>query len=70
MERTKNRPDEWRIEQGLTAHVLPILDQSGAEPKAIPPGDYNWEQWKDAAAIDAIGDREKLFARELDGWVG
>ena len=70
MERTNNRQDEWRIEQGLTAQVLPVLDQSGPEPKAIPPGDYGWKEWKDEATINAIGDPEKLFVREKDGWVG
>jgi sulfite oxidase len=28
---TTNRPDEWKIEQGMAGHKLPILDQSGSD---------------------------------------
>ena len=30
-----NRPDEWKIEQGLSGAKLPILDQTGLEPRII-----------------------------------
>ena len=64
-----NRPDEWKIEQGLSGAKLPFLDQTGPEPIAIEP-----RQWgdliKEEKAIDAIGDRNKLFVGELEGWKG
>lgn len=63
-----NRPDEWKIEQGLHASKLPALDQSGPEHRAIHPKEP--EQWKDEAAIRSVGDRRKLFAGELKGWKG
>lgn len=64
-----NRPDEWKIEQGLSAAQLPILDQTGRETEAIQP--VVWpELTKDEAAIEAVGDRDELFQREKDGWVG
>jgi sulfite oxidase len=64
-----NRPDEWMIEQGLAAHKLPIIDQSGKSvffvaPPAETPVTINEK------AIRAIGDRSKLFAREKPGWIG
>lgn len=64
-----NRPDEWKVEQGLAAQKLPIIDQSGksvffvAAPAEAPVT-------KDEKAIRAIGDRNKLFARERPGWIG
>ncbi|KAI4211567.1 MAG: hypothetical protein LQ351_005608 [Letrouitia transgressa] len=64
-----NRPDEWKIEQGLSGAKLPFLDQTGPEATEIEP-----QKWvdlvKDEEAINAIGDRSKLFARELEGWKG
>lgn len=64
-----NRQDEWRIEQGLTAAKLPILDQSRAEARPVPP-EGPFKEFKDEAAIWAIGDPNKLFAEELEGWKG
>ncbi|KAK5346059.1 hypothetical protein LTR61_010274 [Exophiala xenobiotica] len=64
-----NRPDEWKIEQGLSAGKLPILDQTGLEPHVIQP--QKWpEIIKDEAAIKAVGVPEDLFQRETDGWKG
>ncbi|KAK5400011.1 hypothetical protein LTR06_011338 [Exophiala xenobiotica] len=64
-----NRPDEWKIEQGLSAGKLPILDQTGPEPHVIQP--QKWpEIIKDEAAIKAVGVPEDLFQRERDGWKG
>lgn len=64
-----NRPDEWKIEQGLSGAKLPILDQTGPEPRIIQP-----QKWpdivKDEAAIKAVGNPDELFQRELEGWVG
>lgn len=65
-----NRPDEWKIEQGLSGGKLPILDQTwGEEAHVIQP-----QKWpdikKDEAAIKAVGDPEELFQRERKGWKG
>jgi sulfite oxidase len=67
---TTNRPDEWIIEQGMAAHKLPILDQTAGKDtvKIFPPKPYKITQ--DKKAIQAVGDRSKLFARERKGWVG
>lgn len=64
-----NRPDEFKIEQGLHAGQLPFLDQTGdvtveIHPRAQP------ELSKDVSAIKAVGDRDELFKRERDGWEG
>lgn len=66
---TVNRPDEWKIEQGLSGAKLPILDQTGTETIAIQPAKWGGLT-KDEAAIKAVGDPEVLFARELEGWKG
>lgn len=64
-----NRPDEWRLEQGLAGVDLPALDQTGAEDVLIPPHvDKKWPT--DVAAIEALGDISKLCTRELEGWKG
>ncbi|RAK80134.1 sulfite oxidase [Aspergillus fijiensis CBS 313.89] len=66
---TKNRPDEWMIEQGMAGHKLPILDQTGKETIHIyprPPAKIK----QDKVAIEAVGNRDKLFAREREGWLG
>jgi sulfite oxidase len=67
--KTTNRPDEWKIEQGLSGAVLPILDQTGPKTKAIDPQVFG-DLTKDEEAIKSVGDREKLFTRERKGWVG
>ena len=66
---TTNRPDEWKIEQGLSGASLPVLDMTGPETLHIPPQVFG-ELTKDEEAIKAVGDRDKLFARERKGWVG
>jgi len=66
---TVNRPNEWKIEQGLAGAELPFLDQTGRDTVAIPP--QKWVGfWKDEEAIKAFGDPKQLFARELEGWKG
>lgn len=67
--KTTNRPDEWKIEQGLSGAVLPVLDMTGPETVAIDPQVFG-ELTKDEEAIKAVGNREKLFTREREGWVG
>ena len=67
--KTENRPDEWMIEQGLSGAVLPVLDMTGPETKALAPQVFG-ELTKDEAAIKAVGDRNKLFAIERKGWTG
>ena len=64
-----NRPDEWKIEQGLSGAKLPFLDQTGCETVEIEPAKWG-DLIKDEKAIDAIGDRSKLFTREIEGWKG
>ena len=64
-----NRPDEWKIEQGLSAAQLPILDQTAPQTEDIQP--VVWpELTKDEEAIKAVGDRNELFQREKEGWQG
>ncbi|KAF7712341.1 Molybdopterin binding oxidoreductase [Penicillium ucsense] len=66
---TVNRPDEWKIEQGMAAHKLPVLDQSGRDTFHIYPPELK-RPTKDEEATASVGDRNKLFAREKEGWVG
>jgi sulfite oxidase len=64
-----NRPDEWKIEQGINGAKLPFLDQTGPEALFVQPAPWP-ELTKDQAAIDAIGNRDELFKRTWDGWKG
>lgn len=66
---TTNRPDEWKIEQGMEGHKLPILDQSGSDTINLYPPNPP-KLMKDEEAIRSVGDRDKLFARERPGWKG
>lgn len=66
---TKNRPDEWKIEQGLAGAKLAYLDQTGDVTTEIPPAPWP-EMTKDEAAIKSVGDRDELFQRERKGWKG
>jgi hypothetical protein len=68
--KSTNRPDEWKIEQGLSGAKLPILDQTGRETVVIEPKQWEDKGTIDEVAIKAVGDRSKLFARERDGWIG
>ena len=64
-----NRPDEWKIEQGLAGAKLPFLDQTGRATVSISPA--KWPKLvKDEEAIKAVGDPNELFKRELEGWKG
>ena len=65
----KNRPDEWKIEQGLSGAQLPFIDQTGKEPVAIHPSKPAVPT-KDDDAIKAVGDPNKLFQMERPGWKG
>jgi sulfite oxidase len=64
----RNRPDEWKIEQGIHGASLPILDQTTGESRYVQPAEY--QPWKDEAAIKSVGDRNELFKEERDGWEG
>ena len=64
-----NRPDEWKIEQGLSGAKLPIIDQTGSQTTYIQPAKWGGRT-KDEAAIKAVGDPNVLFAREAEGWKG
>ena len=65
----RNRPDEWKIEQGLSGGKLPFLDQSGPTTVEILPRQYVKTN-KDSAAIAAVGNPKDLFKREREGWKG
>ncbi|KAH7041612.1 oxidoreductase molybdopterin binding domain-containing protein [Microdochium trichocladiopsis] len=65
----ENRPDEWKIEQGLTGASLPVLDMTGPETRAIPPAEVQ-KEFKDEDAIKAVGDPNELFQMERTGWKG
>lgn len=67
--KTTNRPDEWKIEQGMSGAVLPVLDMTGPETKFIAPETFG-PLTKNEEALKSIGDHEKLFQRERKGWVG
>lgn len=67
--KTSNRPDEWKIEQGLSGAVLPVLDMTGPEIKALDPQVFG-ELTKDEEAIRAVGNPDTLFVRERKGWKG
>lgn len=64
-----NRPDEWKIEQGLAGAKLPFLDQTGDVQVEILPRAWP-KEWKDEAAIKAVGDPDVLFKGEREGWKG
>lgn len=64
-----NRPDEWKIEQGLSGAKIPFLDQTGDHEVEILPAEWP-KAWKDKAAIDAVGDPNELFRIERPGWKG
>ena len=65
----RNRPDEWKIEQGLSGGKLPFLDQTGSTTVEILPRQYVKTN-KDTAAIKAVGNPKELFKREREGWKG
>lgn len=67
--KTTNRPDEWKIEQGLSGAVLPVLDMTGPKTERLDPQVFG-ELTKDEKAIKDVGDPEKLFSRERKGWIG
>ena len=69
VDQIKNRPDEWKIEQGLSGAVLPVLDMTGPETKSYLPQVFG-KTTKDEEAIKSVGDREKLFKMERKGWKG
>lgn len=64
-----NRPDEWKVEQGMAGFKLPIIDQSGKSVSFVSPSPET-KITKDEKALRAIGDRSKLFSREKPGWTG
>jgi sulfite oxidase len=64
-----NRPDEWKIEQGLSGAQLPFLDQTGTETVAIHPAKPATPV-KDEEAIKSVGDPNELFKIEREGWKG
>ncbi len=66
---TENRPDEWKIEQGLHGAKLPFLDQTGSTHVEILPREEP-NPWKDEAAIKSVGNPDELFKCEREGWKG
>ncbi len=67
--KTTNRPDEWKIEQGLSGAVLPPLDMTGRNTVPLPIREFGPLK-KDEKALKSIGDHNTLFARERKGWKG
>jgi hypothetical protein len=67
--KTQNRPDEWKIEQGLSGAVLPVLDMTGPKTKTVLPQVFG-ERTIDEEAIKSVGDRSELFKMERKGWKG
>lgn len=65
----QNRPDEWKIEQGLAGAALPVLDMTGPETRTIPPAGAA-KPFKDEELIASLGDRNQLFQMERPGWKG
>ena len=65
---SKNRSDEWEIEQGFHSASLPILDQTTGQSLYIKPFEY--KSWRDDLAIKSVGDPRKLFQEEREGWEG
>lgn len=67
--KTSNRPDEWKIEQGLSGAVLPVLDMTGPKTKVLALQTFG-PLTKNEQAIKAVGDCDTLFAAERKGWTG
>ena len=67
--KTKNRPDEWKIEQGMSGAVLPVLDMTRPKTRSLDIQTFG-PLTKDEKAIKAVGDKNKLFTAERKGWVG
>lgn len=67
--KTTNRPDEWKIEQGLSGAVLPVLDMTKGKTRALAPQVFG-PLTKDEKAIKSVGNRDKLFIAEKEGWKG
>lgn len=65
----RNRPDEWRIEQGLSGAALPFLDQTNDSCPEIEP-----RPARDALSLEelleAVGDKTYAFDAEREGWKG
>lgn len=66
---TNNRPDEWKIEQGMAASKLPIIDQTGKQAILIHPVAPR-SMTKNTEAIESVEDLNKVFSREIPGWKG
>ena len=67
--KTKNRPDEWRIEQGMSGAVLPVLDMTGPKVKELPLQTFK-PTITEADAGKGPAERSKTFAAERKGWNG
>lgn len=67
---TNSRPNEWKIEQGLAGAELPVIDMTEPETKSLIFQTFPKELTKDEEAIKSVGDPNKLFVREREGWVG
>lgn len=65
----RNRPDEWKIEQGLAGAKLPFLDQTGDTTTEIAPCTFRVFS-KNEAIVKAVGNPDKLFVQARPGWRG
>lgn len=64
-----NRPEEWKIEQGMLGAALPVLDMTGEETGYIYPQDPE-PLHKDEKALRQVGNTDSLFLSERKGWTG
>lgn len=64
-----NRPDEWKIEQGLAGAKLPFLDQTGDVTVEIMPGEEP-PSWEDDSSVEVAREKAEFFKIEREGWKG
>ncbi|KAK4494266.1 hypothetical protein PRZ48_014564 [Zasmidium cellare] len=66
---TTNRPDEWKIEQGLHGAKIPFLDQTGDVTVEILPREEP-TPWKEGGSADVVQNKDEEFKQEREGWKG
>ena len=60
---------EWKIVQGLAGAELPVLDMTKDQTEPLIPQTFG-PTTIDREAIKSVGDPNKLFTREREGWTG
>lgn len=66
---TTNRPDEWKIEQGLHGAKIPFLDQTGNVTVEILPREEP-TPWTEGGSLDVVSNKDEEFKEERKGWKG